>query len=70
MGLSRKQREQQRRACEGKQRHPNETKAIAHATSLRRKGVRVMAYSCNFCTGWHVGHPPRHVRQKIAARRR
>ena len=60
-----------RRACERKRDYPDQTTATAAARSLRRAtGEHVHAYRCQHCAAWHVGHPPKRVRQAIRDRRR
>ena len=57
-----------RRACEGKRRYATQ-KAAGDALSKHRKGIGWMiAYHCKFCHQFHLGHPPRKVREAIAAR--
>ena len=63
-------RHQRRKACEGKIRFTDHLAAERAASSHVRKYHEWMrAYRCKFCSGFHVGHPPRHVRQAIIARR-
>ena len=45
-----------RRACEGKVRHPDEERAVAHCERLERQSsVAYHAYHCRLCGCWHVG---------------
>jgi len=30
--------------------------------------THVFVYKCTFCKGWHVGHPPRIVRDQMIAK--
>lgn len=30
--------------------------------------TRMLIYKCKFCGGWHVGHPPRVVRDQLIAK--
>lgn len=55
-----------RNACKGKVRH--ETIAAAnYAAHLKRQqtGHWIIGYGCQFCNGFHIGHPPKKVRQSI-----
>jgi hypothetical protein len=54
-----------RRSCEGKQRHEDETGAVAHCKSL---GWSWRAYRCKFCKGWHVGRPTKKAKMAMRAR--
>lgn len=48
------------RSCQGKRRHPSQAKALAHLRDLLSKGgVRLNAYECRHCGGFHVGHLPK-----------
>jgi len=41
----------------GKQSHTSKAGAIRHIEALKRIGaVRLQAYRCTACKGWHVGH--------------
>jgi hypothetical protein len=60
-------RRQRRKSCEGKAKHATEAAAVIQ---IQRSGERGLnPYKCKHCSGWHVGHPPAHVRQGMAARR-
>jgi len=59
-----------RRQCAGKRGYPSLADAI-HASKFgqRRYGwQRLNAYHCARCRAYHLGHPPRNVRQAIAER--
>jgi hypothetical protein len=59
-----------RRQCAGKLGYTSLTDAI-HASQFgqRRYGwQRLNAYHCAWCHTYHLGHPPRGVRQAIAER--
>jgi DnaJ-class molecular chaperone len=45
--------------CQGKVRHGTREKALAEVRRLaaRDGDVGLVAYSCQNCQGWHVGHP-------------
>lgn len=61
-------RHQRRKACGTKVRY----ETVGAALDARRRrpfGRELGAYHCRFCGGFHLGHPPKHVRQAIAARR-
>lgn len=48
------------RSCTGKIRHAGEAAATAHMRKLLARGaVRLNAYACRHCGGWHVGHLPK-----------
>lgn len=48
------------RSCVGKRRHGSQPEARAHQAELERLGaVRLNAYPCGFCGGYHVGHLPK-----------
>lgn len=53
-------RAQRRRACSGKLRHASQEAAVMAVKALRKKGVdgTLHTYRCQFCGGYHVGHPP------------
>jgi hypothetical protein len=61
-----------RKACRGKVRYVTQAEAAAGAGRARRLHGAVgllSAYHCQFCGGFHFGHPPRRVRQAMAAGR-
>jgi len=63
-------RRQRRKACDGKVRY--KTSKSAHNEAFRRmreSGEWLNSYKCAFCKGFHIGHPPKRVRQSILARR-
>ena len=63
-------RHQRRKACEGKVKFSDFATASRAAYSYQRTfGHWMLAYKCDFCSGYHIGHPPRHIRQAINARR-
>lgn len=65
-------RAQRRKACTGKIRYADAAAAKAGLARLHHhKGYSgfMTPYQCQFCGGWHFGHPPRRVRQAIAAGR-
>lgn len=48
-----------RKKCGSKRRFAEAGPAIAVAIALRKQqSGRVDAYWCEFCNGYHVGHPP------------
>lgn len=60
-----------RKACTGKIKYTDKTQAHAVAwVHSKQQRTRVGVYMCKFCHTYHVGHPPRGVRQAIAAKRR
>jgi hypothetical protein len=62
-------RRQRRKACEGKHAHLDQATAVTHLISLKHKGdFGLITYKCPFGNHWHVGHPPRKVRQALAAK--
>ncbi|MDR1162721.1 MAG: hypothetical protein LBM17_02640, partial [Candidatus Accumulibacter sp.] len=58
-----------RNVCGRKIRHATEAAARAAIRSLRRAGVlaALTPYRCPFCGQFHVGHPPRAVREIISS---
>jgi hypothetical protein len=62
-------RHQRRKACGGKEQHPNQAGAVRHLISLKHKGdYGLITYKCPFGDHWHVGHPPRKVRQALSSK--
>lgn len=62
-----------RRACKSKVRHANHEDAqLAISKMHRSKGYCgfMIAYACQFCGGFHVGHPNQRARQALRARGR
>lgn len=58
------------KGCEKKVRHPTRGEAlVAWRIAKSKWGGWLVVYRCDFCAGYHVGHPPRRVRQSIRARR-
>jgi hypothetical protein len=58
-----------RKACSSKQSHPDQAGAVRHLISLKHKGeFGLITYKCPFGNHWHVGHPPRHVREALSAK--
>lgn len=48
------------RSCAGKRRHPRRDAALGHLAVLVAEGaVRLNAYPCRHCGGFHVGHLPK-----------
>jgi hypothetical protein len=43
------------RSCEGKVRHPDEASAKEAAVIRSNRKLRLEAYECPFCGGWHIG---------------
>lgn len=64
-------RAQRRKACTGKVRHATQEAAVAAIKQLTRthgwQGYLV-PYRCQFCGGFHFGHPPAHVRRAMGVR--
>lgn len=61
-----------RKACKGKTRYGSAKDATVAIRNLHRaKGPQgfMTPYKCQFCGAWHFGHPPKNVRQSIAAKR-
>lgn len=66
--MSRK-RSHKEKSCTGKIRHGSQRQARDHARELQVTGEPwVMAYRCRYCGGWHVGHAPEKLRQKLKKR--
>jgi hypothetical protein len=48
-----------RRSCTGKVPFRNARAAVRSAKrATLREGHRIHAYPCEWCTAWHIGHPP------------
>ena len=59
-----------RKSCEGKVRHATKDAAHLSAMHTRARGWGfVGAYKCQFCSGWHVGHPSAKQKQAFRAHR-
>ncbi len=64
-------RAQRRKACGHKVRHATEADALAALRALtKEKGFqgKMLTYRCQFCGGFHFGHPPAKIRQALGAR--
>lgn len=50
-----------RSACLGKMRYTSQDDAQAAMNALHRKGYQgyMTPYRCEFCSGYHFGHPPK-----------
>ena len=59
-----------RRACSGKKKYNEEDAKRASYHARRKTGDWILPYGCKFCKGWHIGHPPRKVRQAIIAKQK
>lgn len=46
----------------------NQESAEVRASVLRKQGIEVHAYMCNFSSHWHVGHRPAKLTRMIEAR--
>jgi hypothetical protein len=58
--------------CSGKQRFADENaakQAIWHVRQKNQDAGWLTPYRCKFCNGYHFGHPPRRIRQSLAATR-
>jgi hypothetical protein len=53
-----------RRSCECKKPY-TKIEAYTRAIKLRKTGIIVFAYSCDFSRHWHVGHRPRRIQKAI-----
>jgi len=62
-------RHRRRKQCSGKVRYESIERAQGAANLLWVKGLKLRAYGCRFCGGFHVGHMMRKVRRKLAAKR-
>lgn len=58
-----------RRSCLNKERYNTlpEAQAAAYKASGRLKS-RMLPYKCDYCSGFHKGHPPARIKQAIKAR--
>ncbi len=58
-----------RRACANKRRYATRDEAFtSRDLAGRRTGAVMNAYRCHFCRGWHIGHAPAFVQQKLGHR--
>ena len=57
-----------RRACTGKRCYGTIKAALDALRTHARRFGRMTPYRCHFCKQFHLGHPPRKVREAIAAR--
>ena len=65
-------RAKRRKACTGKVRHASQGAAVYAARMLRQKNLEMgvlHAYRCQFCGGFHIGHPPGRLLRALAERR-
>lgn len=62
-------RAKRRKQC-GKTPYATQADAGGAAHQAYYRGHRVAPYRCPFCGKFHIGHPPKGVRQAMAARRR
>lgn len=56
-----------RRSCERKVRYKSkkDAKRAIYRTNKRKGWAgHVQAYMCQFCGGWHFGHPPKRKRSR------
>ena len=64
-------RGQRRRACTGKRRYDTQDQAFTAMMGLVRKkgnagvGGYMTPYHCRFCHGYHFGHTPARVRERM-----
>lgn len=55
-----------RKQCEGKVRHASRDAAITAVRQMaRRRDVYLVPYRCQFCKGWHIGHPNSAIRNAM-----
>lgn len=66
-----KNRRHFRRACGRKVKYETSQQARSAAFLVSNR-LRAMLtyYQCKYCGGWHIGHPPRHIKQSILDKRR
>lgn len=48
-----------RRSCSRKYRHTTEREAWKEYIRIKKMTGTMVAYSCQFCAGWHLGHVAR-----------
>jgi hypothetical protein len=53
-----------KRMCQDKVRYTREA-AYEARHRLQMRGEFVNAYKCDWCGGWHVGHPPRRCQEAL-----
>jgi hypothetical protein len=63
-------RAQRRKVCGDKDAYSSAAAAEGSIKHAQRNGHWVRAYTCPHCHQWHIGHPPRSVRQSLAAKAR
>ena len=57
-------------ACDGKKQYADIHGAtVAAGKASDRAETWIHPYKCEFCGCWHIGHPPKRIRQAIQARR-
>jgi len=52
-------RHERRKACTGKIRHVDQTRAVGALLAMKKGGMDTTGlhtYKCPFCSGWHLGH--------------
>jgi hypothetical protein len=59
-------RQERRKSCEGKIKFNSQKDAESASVSYGKTyHVWMTAYHCKFCRKFHIGHPPRRVKQAI-----
>jgi hypothetical protein len=57
-----------RKSCARKKRYASYSDATRSIAGLYRQGKKdgmLLVYACQFCGGFHFGHPPAHILQSI-----
>lgn len=57
-----------RKECGKKRRFSTIDEAQDIANVAWARGIRIRAYACHWCNGFHVGHMPRRLREGFAKR--
>lgn len=69
-GAMASRRRLRKKSCDGKKKFTDQESAgRAAAYRTRLHGRWITPYRCKFCGGYHIGHPPRSVRQSLKAKR-
>jgi hypothetical protein len=59
-------RQLRRKSCLGKKKYTSSQQAKDAAFLTGRKhNEKLVAYHCNYCGSWHIGHPPVSVQRRL-----
>ena len=63
-------RRKRRKSCTGKKRYPSRKEAMdSRDRVFKEYRIRLDAYKCDFCGGWHIGHGSRGRRYRKREKR-